>query len=140
MNTKPNIPHADLIRAVLDGKTVQCRDIKFRGEPPTVPGFQYVDCIDATSDWMGMPRTPVNLAQAAIDLMVNNAPDYEFRLKPESIVSWHPVFSSGFVDQGFATRDEALAVSRDQPDFRKILRLERDPDTLKVIDARTEAP
>lgn len=133
------IPHADLIRAVLDGKGVQCRDIKFRGQPPTVPGFQYVECFDATSDYMGLPRTEQYLRQAMLDLLVNSAPDYEFRLKPEPIVNWIAIPPDGLV-LGCAAAWRSEALSDYKGKARGVIRIEQDPDTLDVISARTEEP
>lgn len=59
------VPHADLIRAVLDGKVVQYRALE--NEPPRV--------------WTNPLWTP----GAMISMLVNQAHRYEFRLKPETV-------------------------------------------------------
>jgi hypothetical protein len=103
------IPHADLIRAVLDGKTVQWEE---------------------DGQWLSYKS-----GDDAICDLVRNPSRFGYRLKPEPVVSWHAVFSNGFVEQGYAAK-------REIPDCacRKVLRLELDPDTLDVLSARAEAP
>jgi hypothetical protein len=135
------IPHADLIRAVLDGKTVQWRS------PET---FQ--------DQWEDMP-SPKGCIVALL-----TAHNRSFRIKPEPVVRWIPIFNniitgvSVYIGSATkrenlqtgggtrcATKEEAVAAlcKHDQDVLRnggKVLRLELDPDTLDVISARTEAP
>lgn len=114
-----NIPNADLIRAILDGKTVQRR----------YPGV---------GEW-----TDAHPATAIQSLASGGGSAYEFRLKPEPLVLWHTVHRNKhtglYVGGGFNNNKE---VARDyaQRNNGKLLRLELDAETLDVISARTEEP
>lgn len=128
--TKLNIPHADLIRAVLDGAQVQTR-------VSDTDVWQ-----DATATW-------------ALSWMTNEVGRFQFRLKPDPLVRWVPLFR-GFgslsvsvgtrqMNWDAATKEAAVAglCSHDQGVIRKhgkVLRLELHPDTLDVISATTETP
>jgi hypothetical protein len=132
-----SIPHADLIRAVLDGKVVQ---------------IQFEDGVWREYD-------PTRL----IGWLVNpGARQPKFRLKPEPVVRYIPIFDtiSGISvivgntelpgnTAGQQCNTKAYAIEALHPNdaqlmrggkHGKVLRLELDPDTLDVIDARTEAP
>jgi hypothetical protein len=114
------VKHADLIRAVLDGKTVQ-----FREGP--------------RDDWdeYGHPW--------AIPQMILH-PEWEWRLKPETVVQFCPVYrpteDNGYYVGGAYNKHEwaARAPLHDEMLPAAVLRLELDPDNLSVISARTEAP
>lgn len=116
----PMIPHAAMIRSVLDGKTVQ-REVR--------DGY-----------WVSMNANPL----IAIEGIVTQ-PDFNYRIKPEPAVSWCACFkeADGRVWWGDPFDDRAVAArvlsQRNIPDA-KLLRIELDPDTLEVISAKTEAP
>jgi hypothetical protein len=138
----PTVHHADLIRAVLDGKVVQ----------------QEIDHVSSGyEEWKSiMGAGPLEAIKFILDW-----PSKKFRLKPESVVRWVPIFNNYMLDQSggkisvgtremgwqAATRDAAIAAlcKHDQKVLvenkaGKLLRLELDPDTLAVISATTEAP
>lgn len=79
-NCKPEIPHAGLIRAVLDGKTVQYLDRRWVDLTPR--GFFH---------HMAEPR-----------------PYAQYRIKPEPVVTWHEVFKDAHVGEGWADREEVV--------------------------------
>lgn len=115
------IPNRELIRAVLDGKTVQWRSKVLR------VGGKWDDVS----------------ARDAIVYLAEASPSLEFRLKPEPVVFW------GYVEmdkQGRRDakicRDElaARAEYRSYPGIRSVLRIEVDPENFSVINARMEAP
>jgi hypothetical protein len=109
------VKHADLIRAVLDGKTVQ-----FREGP--------------RDDWdeYGHPW--------AIPQMILH-PEWEWRLRPETLVWFMGITLPHKTVTPYATnRDDVLNFGNGAMELAKILRLELDPDNLSVISARTEAP
>lgn len=108
---EPAITNADLIRAVLDGKTVQ-------------------RCVNDEWQDLSNPR-------GAIVCLATSA--YKVRLKPESMVRWLAITKDGddiIVSSDYV--DRANAVERAGPGG-KLLRLEIDGD-LNVLDQRTEAP
>jgi hypothetical protein len=99
--------------------------------------------------------------RVAIKEMLDN-PHWSFRLKPENIVRWVPIFDTiagisiivGDTERTGAQDSARMAATKEQAldglnphdaklirDGRhgKVLRLELDPDTLAVISARTEA-
>jgi hypothetical protein len=78
------IPHADLIRAVLDGKVVQWRAV----------GKNVGEWIDYDSDVLDV------VAALARDLSRNNG-DYEFRLKPEPVTKEQALAALAHVHVGF---------------------------------------
>lgn len=110
------IPHADLIRAVLDGKVVQVDDgAGFRDER-FVPGQMVA--------WLAKP-----------------SPGWKFRLKPEPVVRWFSIYPENThlmfgIAGEFVQREVAVGMDG----VLKLIRLELDPDTLEVISAKTEAP
>lgn len=116
MNT---IPHADMIRAVLDGKVVQARTADGKG-------------------WYDLGGTAADIAYICNYPSVAQDGGPRFRLKPKSSVSWHPVWRPGHVGFGFATKWELLRDSEENmyaSDF-KVLRLELDSETLEVISTK----
>jgi hypothetical protein len=120
----PVIPHKDLIRAVLDGKTVQ---LKY--------GEGWADL-----SWEGLMR----------HLLDDFRRQHQtFRIKPEPVVRWttvHRTSQDGVIfacwghssDRDFAAKHVTSCLSQNLP--AKVLRLEFDSDTLDVISAKTEAP
>lgn len=106
----PQIMHHDLMLAALGGRVIQWRR----------ESSQWVDCTDARS---------------AVRCLVSGDDSFEYRVKPESIVSWHQVFRGGKIGEGWIERADV-----EGPNAFKVLRIELDPDTLDVIEARTEAP
>ena len=114
--TTPNIPHADLIQAVLDGKTVQVT--------PNEDG------------WTDMEPS------IAIQTLIRSAPGLKFRLKPKSVVSWLPVVKQKegvAVGNVYVDRDR---VPRELPagPVVKLIRLELDPNTFEPVSATAEQP
>lgn len=117
MTASNEVPHADLIRAVLDGATIQWRS--------------------KVGDWADFTSPPL-----AIRSLVVSGPYYDFRVKPRTVVRWHPIWPGGHTGDGFSSKD-ALATEAWKNEYQpgwKALRIELDPDTLAVIDARTEEP
>jgi hypothetical protein len=109
------VKHADLIRAVLDGKTVQFR------EGPRDDWYEY-----------GHPW--------AIPQMIQH-PEWEWRLKPEPLVWFMGITMPHMTVTPYTTnRDDAVHWGSGAMKIAKILRIELDPDNLSVISARTEAP
>ena len=78
----PGIPHADIIRAILDGKAVQI----FRA-----PG------------WDDVAPTAANVAYIA------GYPDGKFRVKPETVVRWSPIYTPTSLGAIRARRDATAA-------------------------------
>lgn len=113
-----SIPNADLIRAVLDGKTVQ------RKMQPSGAWDTYALARDALAD------------------LISYGDAYEWRFKPEPVVLWGAVWHKW--DYTLANIEdnsrEAAAVRAKHEKDGKVLRIELDPDTLAVISATTEAP
>jgi hypothetical protein len=112
------IPHADLIRAVLDGKTVQWEE---------------------DGQWLSYKS-----GDDAICDLVRNPSRFGYRLKPEPIVRWLCAFPDGIVcgddDEAFHTKEALLSrASKGKWEGYKCIRLGLDPDTLDVISAKTEA-
>lgn len=114
------IPNADLIRAILDGKVVQKR----------YPGV---------GEWRDAAPA------ASIETLASGSLDYEFRIKPETVVHWHAI-TRHHNDRTTITGD---FIGCDNPERSargwagkhngKVLRLELS-DTLEVISVRTEEP
>jgi len=70
---KSAIPHADIIKAILDGKTVQLRWTA-----------------DAAHKWLDYD------SRTAIGWMMSpNNGHVEFRVKPEPVIKWAPIFKEG---------------------------------------------
>jgi hypothetical protein len=120
------IPHADLIRAVLDGKVVQFKN---------------------TADWNDVPQGLPGVVFIAHH--VQATPNFEWRLKPEPVVRWTTVHRNGEGDVVYACwghwSDRTAAVKHIQRSTAegmacKLVRIELDPDTLDIISCRTEAP
>jgi hypothetical protein len=112
----PPIPHADLIQAVLDGKTVQVT--------PNEDG------------WTDMEPS------IAIQTLVRSAPGLKFRLKPKAVVNWLPVVKQ---KEGVAVGNVYLdrdRVPRELPagPVVKLIRLELDPNTLEPTSVTAEQP
>lgn len=112
-------PHADLIRALLDGKQVQWmhRLNPAMGDTPWVTFTSFSEAISALvfSTYL------------------------TFRLKPENAVSWHGLWRDGRPSAGFASREE-LQAERWHRTPDRILRLEINSKTMEVISTKTEAP
>lgn len=111
------IPHADLIRAALYGKTVQW-----------------------DSDGNGRWQTYTTPQEAIRSMLIYL--NHKYRLKPEPAVRWLPVWAGGHVGDDFDSKEQLATEAwkyEYQPGY-KVLRLELDPDTLEVISAKTEAP
>lgn len=115
------IPHADLIRAVLDGKVVQYLS-NHKWEDLSHEGF--------------FRRVANDELRRAIE---------KFRIKPRPpAVFWLVATADHIgpdVQEGAWSESQARihAKSASQP-LAKVLRLELDPDTLDLINARTEEP
>lgn len=107
------IPHADLIRAVLDGKTVQWRNV-------------------VAQKWLNLLT-----ARDAIHSLAA-FPDREYRLKPENIVRHMGISEDGSFGPSYASRMAALKPI-DWGPFVAVLRIELDADTRQVVSAKTEA-
>ncbi len=73
------IKHADIIRAILDGKTVQ----------------EHVDDIEWV-DLEGAPELQI--------IRVANYPGDSYRVKPEPVVQWCPVWGEGLVSGARSVR------------------------------------
>lgn len=115
-----SIPHADLIRAVLDGMVVQ---------------VGYNTGSGNSVEWEdGQPCE-------IIAEMVTN-PNYAYRLKPEPMIRWIAAWPGGHLSCARATKEELRteAGKNEWLEGYKCIRLELDPDTLDVIDTRTEEP
>lgn len=125
VNKNAPVPHADLIRAVLDGKVLEARAVGKNLGQWWAYGYDY-DLLDV-------------IAALAKDL---KKPDYEFRIKPEPKVQWCAVHPNGCVEQSYDTKDLAVGDFKGNFDgpLAGVLRLELDPDTLDVISAKTEQP
>jgi hypothetical protein len=114
----PAIPHADLIRAVLDGKTVQYR-----------PG--------SSDEWVDLE--PLGF----FDHVANHRHEYMYRIKPGLLELW---IGLGDVVGGYVLRtmlhNKRDGVLSDKYIFpiKRLVRIELDPDTLAVINCTTEAP
>lgn len=109
------IPHADLIRAVLDGKVVQFRE-------------------QDGDEWDRY------LTEGTIRNIIDH-PEWQWRVKPESVVWFMGItLPHKTVTPYAADRQDILRFSNGAMKIAKVLRLELDPDTLDVINARTEAP
>jgi len=116
-DVNPNIPNADLIRAVLEGQVVQVT--------PNEDGWTDMD------------------PSVAIATLVRAAPGLKFRLKPRSLVHWLPVYRDGargagvgnvYVDRGKVPRELPAGP------VVKLIRLELDADTLEPVSVTTELP
>lgn len=121
---KPEIPHADLIRAVLDGKVVQLR---FPDEDMVWREYG----ARRTIGWLtsGPGRKP------------------ESRIKPEPVVKWCGLHEGAgskgsYSIESYRSEEDARKSIRLLENGSKLLRIELDPDTLDVIHegTRTEAP
>lgn len=119
------IPHADLIRAVLDGKVVQRKH-----KDSSTPKWDDFD-------------TPVQ----SIGTLIAGERAFEYRLKPSTVVRWLPVSKGGmFGGQHTTGIGPAQCTKAKAASFPwhvavdRVLRIELDPDTLEVISAKTEAP
>lgn len=119
---KTEVIHADLIRAVLDGKVVQ-------------------HTVSSVDDWTDL------LPQEAMRLLTAQ-PGYRYRLKPDSVVHWCPVWKATannvcFTGPAYAFQTAAACASEYHDNLPRnpdaILRLELDPETLAVISAVTES-
>jgi hypothetical protein len=126
---KPDpIPHADLIRAVLDGKTVQRSVASIRGGEQTWDNVDYED-----------PRLAIK------ELLTPPTEWIKFRIKPEPVVRWAGISSSEgriYVGESHTKREHvgnSGYIAQGLP-IQRIQRTEYDPDTLDVISAHTEAP
>ena len=93
---KPIIPHADIIRAVLDGKTVQW---------------------ESHDGWHDIPNTLGGVAEIA------EAPDVKHRIKPEPAVRWGPVIGSTRVF-GLNMSGTKEDVARNNPGVQQVYRTE----------------
>lgn len=107
------IRHADLIRAVLDGKVVQMK----------APGGT------AFNDLAGDDRVKVST--------IVNYTDCEFRLKPETLVRWVPMTEAGHVYGGHGERKAAVEAALRMRATR-LVRLEVDPVSKQVVGTKTE--
>lgn len=118
------IPHANLIRAVLDGKTAQFR---------------------RSGRWCDMPST----ARTVADLATWSEYSTALRIKPYAVVRWHPILKmpggSLVIASGRISKKDASdphSFPRDQWNSADklvgVLRIELDPDTLQVVTAETE--
>lgn len=119
-----SIPNAELIRAVLDGKTVQRR------------------CLDG---WYDMPATAGTVA----DLAAWSEHVPTLRIKPEPFVRWLPVLkmpggSTVLVSGRISKKDASNPYNFPRGEWNQndklvgVLRIELDPDTLDVVKAETE--
>jgi hypothetical protein len=110
-----NIPNAELIRAVLDGQIVQVT--------PNEDGWTDMD------------------PSIAVATLVRAAPGLKFRLKPNSIVHWLPVYrhKDGAAGLGNVYVDRNR-IPRELPagPVVKLIRLELDAETLEPISASAE--
>lgn len=97
------IPHADLIRAVLDGKTVQWRNNKQWG-----------------AIWLDYQSPSVAIQDMAADV----DPDCAFRLKPEPRCVWALFYADGMPSGTYESQP-----MRPQDWRGTMLRHEFDPDT-----------
>lgn len=116
--TKQSTPHADLIRAVLDGKTVQYESAIESG---------YVDLC---------PGDPLAAIRRLLTILWAT-----YRIKPEPLVKYLVVSKShtyGLSILGYDSLELAQSVAATLPSGQ-VSRLELDPDTLAVISATTEA-
>jgi hypothetical protein len=113
----PDIQHADLIRAVLDGKTLQVTDE--RGVPK--------------KDWSTFS------GPSALRMLIDY-PDRYYRVKPDSTVRYMAVFVNGDLGPPRASKDLAFSAANKTwgDGLAKVLRIELDPDTLDVVSAKTE--
>lgn len=134
-----SIPNADLIRAVLDGKTVQFRE-------PAIP-----DLNKAAGEWKNymsadILETVADLADALRTLSPDNA---EWRIKPDLFVRWHPVLkmpggSTVIISGRISKKDASNPYNFPRGEWNQndklvgVLRIELDPDTLDVVKAETE--
>ncbi len=113
---KPRVPNADLIQAVLDGQVVQVT--------PNDDGWTDMD------------------PAVAVATLVRSAPGLKFRLKPQSLVHWLPVYRGADgpgVGNVYVDRER---VPRDLPGgpVVKLVRLELDAHTLEPLSVRSEEP
>lgn len=129
LTDKPSIPHADLIRAVLDGKVVQ----RLTAEGP---------------DQWGTYTDPKHAIKELCDPFFS---DSTFRLKPEPVKHWHPTWraregnNGTYIGSAWVRKEYALqGWEADNggpgvpPDA--VICIKQDPDTLDVISAKTEMP
>lgn len=112
-----SIAHLEILRAILDGKTVQVADAMGRPLP----------------DWAERS------GEDALLFVLNNSTRHYYRVRPDTLVRWCPVGASGNVFAHSMDRNTAVVRCRDL-NVSKILRLELDADTLDIISARTENP
>lgn len=108
-------PHADMIRAVLDGKTVQQGNV---------------------DGWW-------DLTSAVVQVLAAAPAKAMFRIKPPMVERWAAVMKNGDgnVMVGCMRETREGAIRNAGPYGLRpaaMLRVEIDPDTLKVVDARTE--
>lgn len=113
-------PHADLIRAVLDGKVVQVKGA-------------------SSGAWFDLP-----VDKDTIQRLLSSE-SLEFRLKPEPVVWWFPItlFNNALQhNDACPTREDAVGWCEHNGEgvLVSLLRVELDPDNVALIDAHTEAP
>jgi hypothetical protein len=109
-----NIPNAELIRAVLDGQVVQVT--------PNEDGWTDMD------------------PNVAVATLVRAAPGLKFRLKPQSIVEWIPIYRGKdgaglgniYVDRSRIPRELPAGP------VVKVIRLELDAQTLEPVSVTAE--
>lgn len=112
----PNIPNAELIQAVLNGQVVQVTP-------------------NADDGWTDMDAT------VAIATLVRSAPGLRFRLKPQTLVHWLPVYRHPREGAGIGNvYVDRNRVPRELPagPVVKLLRLELDAESLEPIGVTSE--
>ncbi len=113
---KPNIPNAELIQAVLNGQVVQVTPNEDDG-------------------WTDMDPS------VAVTTLVRAAPGLKFRLKPQTLVHWLPVYRHERDGAGIGNvYVDRSRVPRELPagPVVKLLRLELDAETLEPISVTSE--
>lgn len=112
----PVIPHADILRALLDGKAVQYKS-------PNGPDL-----------WVTMEGTAADAAY------VLNYPSMQYRIKRDPITKYCALWDNGEVSRGFDSKVDMWSTLRTsgEASASAVLRLTIDPDTLDVIHATTE--
>jgi hypothetical protein len=115
-DNKPiTLEQADLIRAAIEGKTVQWRVAAKR-----VP-----------SAWMDYDSDALDVIACLAGDLMRNTGNYEFRVKPEPVVRWIGMYEDGEISWGYSSTKGLLIPSGSCP-FTKALRLTIDPDTHEV--------
>ncbi|HYD76031.1 hypothetical protein [Ramlibacter sp.] len=113
---KPNIPNAELIQAVLNGQVVQVTPNDDDG-------------------WTDMDPT------VAVATLVRSAPGLKFRIKPQTLVHWLPVYRNAREGAGIGNvYVDRSRVPRELPagPVVKLLRLELDSESLEPISVTSE--